>query len=223
MAIQVSGTQVIGNSRELTNIASVDATTAASITAAGVGGSAVPISDWDPTTTPDVTFSSSGTWTNPNTSDDTLVVFFAVGGGASGNNGFYSYGGGGGAAAVITGTMGQLPSSLSLVVGAGPVAPANNGTAGGNTTIAGNGITYTAEGGRASSGAASGKLRLPPITDYFAPVPQPSEVNGTIPQYREDDGMDNVYGGAGGGGGSNTSTGMGSGANGSIRIWYLTA
>ena len=39
MAIQVSGTQVIGNSRELTNIASVDATTAASISAAGVGGS----------------------------------------------------------------------------------------------------------------------------------------------------------------------------------------
>ena len=38
MAIQVSGTQVIGNSRELTNIASVDATTAASIQAAGVGG-----------------------------------------------------------------------------------------------------------------------------------------------------------------------------------------
>ncbi len=38
MAIQVNGTQVIGNSRELTNIASVDATTAAAITAAGVGG-----------------------------------------------------------------------------------------------------------------------------------------------------------------------------------------
>jgi len=40
MAIQVSGTQVIGNSRELTNISSVDATTAASIAAAGVGGAA---------------------------------------------------------------------------------------------------------------------------------------------------------------------------------------
>ena len=38
MAIQVSGTQVIGNSRELTNIASVDATTATAIGAAGVGG-----------------------------------------------------------------------------------------------------------------------------------------------------------------------------------------
>ena len=40
MAIQVSGTEVISNSRALSNIASVDATTAASITAAGVGGGA---------------------------------------------------------------------------------------------------------------------------------------------------------------------------------------
>jgi hypothetical protein len=38
MAIQVNGTQVIGNSRELTNIASVDATTVAALSAAGVGG-----------------------------------------------------------------------------------------------------------------------------------------------------------------------------------------
>ncbi len=38
MAIQISGTTVINDSRGLTNIASVDATTAASITAAGVGG-----------------------------------------------------------------------------------------------------------------------------------------------------------------------------------------
>jgi len=40
MAVQVSGTQVISNSRQLTNIASVDSTTAASITSGGVGGSA---------------------------------------------------------------------------------------------------------------------------------------------------------------------------------------
>ena len=38
MAIQISGTTVINNSRQLKNIASVDSTTAASITAAGVGG-----------------------------------------------------------------------------------------------------------------------------------------------------------------------------------------
>ena len=44
MAIQVSGTQVIGNSRELTNIASVDATTATAIGNAGVGGASTLIS-----------------------------------------------------------------------------------------------------------------------------------------------------------------------------------
>ena len=38
MAIQVSGTEVISNSRALNNIASVDATTAAAIAAGGVGG-----------------------------------------------------------------------------------------------------------------------------------------------------------------------------------------
>ena len=37
MAIKVGGTTVVDDSRELSNIASVDATTAASITAAGVG------------------------------------------------------------------------------------------------------------------------------------------------------------------------------------------
>lgn len=39
MAIKVNGTTVIDDSRQLQNVASVDATTAASITAAGVGGS----------------------------------------------------------------------------------------------------------------------------------------------------------------------------------------
>lgn len=38
MAIQVNGTEVISNSRALNNIASVDATTATAIGAAGVGG-----------------------------------------------------------------------------------------------------------------------------------------------------------------------------------------
>ena len=40
MAIKVNGTEVISDSRALNNIASVDATTAASINAAGVGGGA---------------------------------------------------------------------------------------------------------------------------------------------------------------------------------------
>ena len=66
MAIQVSGTQVIGNSRELTNIASVDATTATAIGAAGVGGGGPPA--FDPTSTPNLTFTSSTTWTVPDLS-----------------------------------------------------------------------------------------------------------------------------------------------------------
>lgn len=43
MAIQVNGTTVIDNSRNLTNIASVDAATVAALTAAGVGA---PSADW---------------------------------------------------------------------------------------------------------------------------------------------------------------------------------
>ena len=45
MAIQISGTQVIGNSRELTNIASVGATTATAIGNAGVGGLTTLVND----------------------------------------------------------------------------------------------------------------------------------------------------------------------------------
>jgi hypothetical protein len=43
MAIQVSGTEVISNARALNNIASVDATTAASIITAGVGGGSITL------------------------------------------------------------------------------------------------------------------------------------------------------------------------------------
>jgi hypothetical protein len=43
MAIQVSGTEVISNARALNNIASVDATTAASIITAGVGGGSLTL------------------------------------------------------------------------------------------------------------------------------------------------------------------------------------
>ena len=45
MAIQVSGTEVISNARALNNIASIDATTAASFAAGGVGGSTVKLVD----------------------------------------------------------------------------------------------------------------------------------------------------------------------------------
>ena len=69
MAIQVGGTQVISNSQGLTNIASVDSTTAASITAAGVGGGGVDYSS--------PTYASASTGINN-------VLFTAGSGGAFG-------------------------------------------------------------------------------------------------------------------------------------------
>jgi hypothetical protein len=54
MAIQVSGTEVISNARALANIASVDATSAASISAAGVGGGSITLIT-SPAVTPSTT------------------------------------------------------------------------------------------------------------------------------------------------------------------------
>lgn len=74
MAIQVNGTEVISNSRALNNIASVDATTAAAITAAGVGGAGSPLLRWD-------LMQFSGSFTPSYTGDAT---FYLVGGGGGG-------------------------------------------------------------------------------------------------------------------------------------------
>jgi len=76
MAIQVSGTQVIGNSRELTNIASVDATTAASIQAAGVGGGFEPVAVTG--TTPSLNVGSYNFFDNGTLTADTTVSFASV-------------------------------------------------------------------------------------------------------------------------------------------------
>lgn len=153
MAIQVNGTQVIGNSRELTNIASVDATTVATLGAAGVGGSA--LNSWNPGVTPDQTFTSSGTWTKPgNVSSSAFVVFYMVGGGSSGGHYYGGPGGFGGCASILTATMGGLPSSVSIVVGAGGARQTNflaSVNPGGATTVSANGITYSALGAPTNS------------------------------------------------------------------------
>jgi|TARA_B110000259_G_C14004267_1_gene397422 hypothetical protein len=57
MAIQVNGTQVIGNSRELTNITSVDAATATAFGNAGVGGGSVYAQN--------ITYSTHAAFTKP--------------------------------------------------------------------------------------------------------------------------------------------------------------
>jgi hypothetical protein len=208
MAIQVSGTEVISNARALNNIASVDATTVASFAAAGVGGAPL-FAGWDPTSTPDVTLTSSTTWTKPaGVSADAFVVFYAVGGGSSGavwNGGFSRSGGTGAAAAIVTGLMSSLPSSISITVGAGGVFSSPYPAQGGNTTLTANGITFTAPKGRAWVNNAKTLA-----TDlYFLKSDNPFsdqslitlvQSNGGNGGFANAVGGDTIFGAAGGGG-----------------------
>ena len=120
MAIQVSGTEVISNSRGLNNIASLDATTTATINAV-VGAS-------------DLAAATGGTVTTDGdykvhkfTSDGTFSVttagpidFLVVSGGGAGGSGSTAGGGGGGAGGAL---LGHLPASVTgnytVVIGLG--------------------------------------------------------------------------------------------------------
>ena len=158
MAIKVNGTTVINDSRALTNIASVDATTVAALGAAGVGGSV--------NRTLSIEMSTSGTFTSPLTG--TLVIT-ALGAGGSGaelatgafqpSSAKYVTGGaaGGYVRKKISVTAGD---SFTVTIGAGAVAAVNSttpsnsadtgvdGTSGGTTTIVKSGaFTLTAGGG----------------------------------------------------------------------------
>lgn len=68
MAIQVNGTTVIDNSRQLTNIASVDATTASAFSSAGVGGN----KSWNVVSTYTNNTERSGTYNSGSTTLGTL-------------------------------------------------------------------------------------------------------------------------------------------------------
>lgn len=171
MAIQVNGTQVIGNSRELTNIASVDATSAAAMSAAGVGGSNVLASDV-------VLSSSTYTFTATGT-----VIIQAIGAGGSGAIYCTNYAQNGRGAAVSGGAGGgyvrkavavTAGDTISITIGAGgartPQTSGNeqsDGNAGGTTTVTGSNlgsgntsISLTAGGGgggKQSGGGYSSK------------------------------------------------------------------
>ena len=203
MAIQVSGTEVISNARALTNIASADATTVATLNAAGVGGGLPYPPNWNPASTPNVTYSSSTTWTKPVLADDTWVVFYAVGGGAGGGPpGTGTIGGGGGAAAIYANLAGELPASVVITIGAGGYVGGN----GGNTTLVASGVTRTAVGGRnqVSFVAEGAALTWPfPVNTFGFAVPTQAGLDGgkAGSNYTGAAGFPSIYGGGGGGGG----------------------
>jgi len=154
MAIKVSGTSVINDSRQLQNIASLDSATT-TVIAAAAGGGAAPEVNWS---SPQHNYTSSGSWSIPGSISDTdYITFYLVGGGGPGRrDGANPSGGSGAAASLITVLRGSLGSSVSFTIGSGGVTN-NSGysvTAGGPTSITlATNQTFSAQGASHSSNA----------------------------------------------------------------------
>ena len=151
MAIQISGTTVINNSRQLQNIASVDATTAAVISANAASGPKFQEA-----------ITSSGTFTPKMNGTAYLILVGAGGSGGIGRDvllntsSYYNVAGGGAGGMCIHKATLSTSQSYSLTIGAGHTntntygSNASNGisgSSGGASSFSGNGISLTANGG----------------------------------------------------------------------------
>jgi len=99
--------------------------------------------NWSPTTTPDITYTSSATWSRPANPPTWIIVLMVGGGGYSSFYPGFGWGqaGSGGAANAFAGLGSLFPTSLSFVVGAGGIG----GSA--QTTRVDAGSTYTTVNG----------------------------------------------------------------------------
>lgn len=142
MAIKVSGTSVINDSRQLQNIASIDSTTSSTLASALGGGASVQ------------TFTSSGTWNKPSSGTVAMITCIGGGGGGARNNGNINSYSGGGTITVIYKLLSSLASSITVIIGAGgAMAHASSGGAGGHTKF---GTDAIASGGNSAEGYWSG-------------------------------------------------------------------
>ena len=219
MAIQISGTTVINDSRQLQNIASVDATTAAVI-AANAGGGGPRFQQ---------TITSSGTFTPLLDGDAYLILVGGGGSGAVGRDPLTSSASswnlaGGGAAGMCIHKANILTSqSYSLTCGAGHtnslslgsnVAGAQNGGTGGTSTLSGNGISLTANGGNGGQAASAAR------TD--------TDVSGGTGGSASGANIYNVTGGRGANvvraqTGATPNNGAGGSCGGTTSVWYNTS
>lgn len=146
MAINISGTTVINNSRQLQNIASVDSTTAASIGAAGVGGDTIAAYK--------TVYINSGSGSFvPSFSGKFVIALIGGGGGGAGTLAAPQGGGGGGGGAVIAVVNLTAGVTYTYTQGAGgngvasawPSFPSASG--GGSSTFSGTNISLSGGGG----------------------------------------------------------------------------
>ena len=215
MAIQVSGTSVINDSRQLQNIASVDSTTAASMTAAGVGGGAPTAPAW---ASPTENITSNATWTKSGKgiADDDWVWFYLIGGGGSSTSAGGGAGGSGGGATIVSVKGVNVPASLTLVIGAGGVNTDSNGYTsndGEDTTIEfATGRFITAKGGRkgingnASRGDETRGSSHTSTDAFTNAIDGTHGAGGSGTGSQGEAASNTVFGGGAGGGRSNTST-----------------
>ena len=141
MAIKVNGTTVINDSRQLTNIASVDAATVTALGNAGVGGAPTYLPEIPNFNSPTTTFTSNGTYSRGSTSANQLIWIYMVGGGQAGYSG---NSGAGGSYRFIICTAGTLDGS-SYTIGQGGTAGSSTGHTPSTITIGG--TTYSTNDG----------------------------------------------------------------------------
>ncbi len=147
MAIQVNGTTVIDNSRNLTNVGGLKTIGGTGIIGSGDIAVGQTIPAFDPSATPNWSRTSSGTWTKPTLASGVWVVIHLVGGGGAGAGSTWNSGGNGGNALVVGAIASTLPSSIAFTLGAGGAGTGgDNADGGGSSSFTVSGRTFTAAG-----------------------------------------------------------------------------